>query len=287
MIAIIGGSQAYRLLELGSFEGRRLGRSKTPFGESAPLHHVQGDAGEFLFMPRHGEAGKHRGASFVNYRANIYALKDKGVESVVAWSGPGAIDPCLQAGQLVVPNDVIDETRSRESTFFDASGVGFIRMRDPFCPRLRDALVHTAAGMDDSAVPEGVYVCTEGPRMETPAEIRKYEMMGASLVGMTLCPEMFLARELEMCYAAICFVTNNAEGVVDALQDPSKLFEGLATDAEREAADAMARRFPELVQRAIAAIPEASTPCTCAKAMQRFKARGDLSNNWREWVKES
>lgn len=284
MIAIIGGSQSHRLLELGKMRSERIAPVKTPYGDSPPLHRMDSGSGEFIFLSRHGESGYSVGAPFVNYRANIYALKEVGVESVVAWSGPGALDDAYQPGELVVPHDIIDETRSRPSTFYAGTGLGFVRMRDAFCPRLRHALTGCAGEQTDAPVQSGVYVCTEGPRMETPAEVRKYRALGGQLIGMTLCPEAFLARELEMCYAALCFVTNYAEGLRDRPEDPATVFGGLANDDERLAADATAKRFPEIAASIASAIPDDATPCVCQRAMERFRQRGDISENWREWV---
>jgi len=285
MIAIIGGSQSHRLLELGDMRGERIKPVTTPYGDSPPLHRMRSDAGEFIFLSRHGESGYSVGAPFVNYRANIYALKELGVESIVAWSGPGALDETYYPGELVVPHDIIDETRSRPSTFYAGSGLGFVRMRDVFCPRLRNALGASAAGLMGEPVRSGVYVCTEGPRMETPAEVRKYRAYGGQLIGMTLCPEAFLARELEMCYAALCFVTNYAEGIHNRPEDPGTVFGGLANDDERAAADATAKRFPEIAIKLTGAIPSDNTACTCDSAMERFRQRGIIGNNWREWVR--
>jgi 5'-methylthioinosine phosphorylase len=287
MIAIIGGSQAHRLLEAGGLQTTRTRTVKTPFGPSQPIHDVASDTGAFLFMSRHGEGGYHIAAPFVNYRANVYALKELGVERIVAWSGPGTIDTAFEPGQYVVPHDVLDETKRRESTFFTGTGLGFIRMRTPFCPTLRGALVNASAAIDHPCADGAVYVCTEGPRIETAAEIRKYELCGGQLVGMTLCPEAFLARELEMCYAAICFVTNYAEGIVDRPQDPSTLFEGLATPDERDAANDAARRFPELMEALLHSFKDMATDCTCQKAMQRFRERGDIGEDWHTWIGEA
>jgi len=125
-VAVIGGSQAFRFLEK-SCEKESLGARKTPFGASSPIHLVRSASSEYLFLSRHGETGYTIAASFVNYRANIYALKDVGVKHVLSWSGPGAISPDYAIGQFVIVDDIIDETRRRPSTFFEHGGLGFIR----------------------------------------------------------------------------------------------------------------------------------------------------------------
>ena len=213
-IAVIGGSGAYHLLA-----GQSLGQEKnckslnTPYGESAPIHHFSFEGLDFLFLSRHGETDYSLTAPFVNYRANIHALKECGVQRVIAWSGPGIINTAFKPGEFVVPHDIIDETRNRPSTFFEGTGIGFIRQNNPFCPQITNAL-HDV--LHNAALPhheEAVYACTEGPRLETPAEIRKLRILGADLVGMTLVPEAVLAREKEICYTPFCYLTNYAEGV--------------------------------------------------------------------------
>ena len=124
-LAVIGGSGAYHLLAEQTL-GRELECTvlKTPFGDSAPLHRFESDAGEFLFLSRHGEKDYSLTAPFVNYRANIYALKECGVLRIVSWSGPGIINTQFKPGDFVVPHDLLDETRNRESTFFKNKGRG-------------------------------------------------------------------------------------------------------------------------------------------------------------------
>lgn len=213
-IAVLGGSGAYHLLT-----GQALGQEKgcdvleTPYGSSAPIHHFSSANREFLFLSRHGETDYSLTAPFVNYRANIHALKQCGVERIISWSGPGIINTVFKPGDFVVPHDIIDETRNRETTFFKDTGIGFIRMNEPFCPQIATALHDILHASGLSHHEQAVYACTEGPRLETPAEIRKLRLLGADLVGMTLAPEAFLAREMEICYTPFCYLTNYAEGV--------------------------------------------------------------------------
>ena len=142
-MAVIGGSDAHVLLQKGWIEAVALGARDTPYGRSQPVFRARRDRAEFLFMPRHGEKGYGTAPSWVNYRANIYALKDLGVERIVAWSGPGAIKPAYAVGQFVVPHDVMDETRSRKGTFFENQGLGFIRQNPVFCQQLRATILET------------------------------------------------------------------------------------------------------------------------------------------------
>ncbi|OGW18735.1 MAG: phosphorylase, partial [Nitrospinae bacterium RIFCSPLOWO2_12_FULL_47_7] len=233
-LAVIGGSGAYHLLaksELG--EEKECVTLDTPFGKSAPIHRFYSGSQSFLFLSRHGEKDYSIAAPFVNYRANIYALKECGVERIISWSGPGIISSAFRPGDFVVPHDIIDETRKRESTFYKDKGLGFIRQNTPFCPQIHEALCETLHSADLAHRTDGVYICTEGPRLESSAEIRKFRIIGADLVGMTLAPETFLARELEMCYAALCYLTNYAEGVVEREFREGELFEGMQTREEQ------------------------------------------------------
>ncbi|NIQ02213.1 MAG: phosphorylase [Nitrospinaceae bacterium] len=284
-LAVIGGSGAYHLLA-----GQGLGTEvdcrtrETPFGSSAPVHRFKAGDLEFLFLSRHGETDYSVTAPFVNYRANIYALKDCGVERIVSWSGPGIINSALRPGEFVVPHDIIDETRNRESTFFKGTGVGFIRQSHPFCPEVRSALHEAAHQAGLAHHEEGVYVCTEGPRLESPAEIRKFRIIGADLVGMTLAPEAFLARELEMCYAPVCYLTNFAEGVVERDFKTGQLFEGMQTEEEKVTVEQAVRRFPALLAATLLQLVERDRACHCKDALQRYRDKGMIGNDWRTWI---
>ena len=139
-IAVIGGSGAYHLLTKESLGKEKKCQSiDTPYGESAPIHHLSIDGLEFLFLSRHGEMDYSITAPFVNYRANIHALKECGVQRIIAWSGPGIINTAFEPGDFVVPHDIIDETKNRPTTFFDNTGIGFIRQSRPFCPQISHA----------------------------------------------------------------------------------------------------------------------------------------------------
>ncbi len=287
--AVIGGSQAFRFLA-GDSRIERIGERDTPFGKSRPVFLFERPGGSLLFLSRHGEKGYHIAASFVNYRANIYALKDLGVRRIMSWSGPGAISTDYRIGRLVVIDDMIDETRRRAGTFYEHGGLGFIRQSPVFCPSVRGLFEQALSDLKLDFTSGGTYVCTEGPRLETPAEIRKFRLCGADLVGMTLAPEAFLAKELEMCYAALCYVTNYAEGVKEAEFEPGVLFDGLSGEDELRAVEATVGNFPAIIEavarlaseRAASARPP---DCKCARAMQRYRDRGDIGGDWREWVR--
>ena len=281
-LAIIGGSQGFRFV-CGLSEAKSPGAVETPFGPSAPIHLISASGTQVLFMSRHGERGYHVAAPYVNYRANIWALKELGVERIVAWSGPGAIDPAIPIGDILIPGDLIDETQSRPRTFYEGLGIGFIRQNPVFCPELaaglrvavRDRLGHCR--MDD------VYVCTQGPRLETRSEIKKFATYGGTLVGMTLVPEAFLAKELEMCYCPICYVTNYAEGVVERAYKSGELFEGLSTQEEKAMVESAVEVLPLIAVEALSKAG-ATRDCPCSVSMERYRKRGDIGEDWHNWI---
>jgi len=282
-LAVIGGSGAHKLLAAAAQSCARLGPVSTPFGASAPIYRVRIGEAHFLFLPRHGEGGYEVAAPWVNYRANVYALKEFGAGRIISWSGPGAVDTSLHIGQFVIPTDVLDETRGRESSFYKGTGLGFLRQAPVFCPELRQAAARALRLLRLECRDHGVYVCTEGPRLETPAEIRRYRKDGADLVGMTLCPEAFLARELEMCYAPLCYVTNYAEGVREREERPGILFGGLIGDAEREAIEESLGRFLEIVSLVARSLPD-DRHCACGLAMERYRREGRIGDDWHTWI---
>ena len=277
-IAVIGGSGAYHLLTKESLGKEKKCQSiDTPYGESAPIHHFSIDGLEFLFLSRHGEMDYSITAPFVNYRANIYALKECGVQRIIAWSGPGIINTAFEPGDFVVPHDIIDETKNRPTTFFDNTGIGFIRQSRPFCPQIAQALHNVLHETDLQHHNQAVYACTEGPRLETPAEIRKLRILGADLVGMTLAPEAFLAREKEICYSPFCYLTNYAEGVKPRKFEKGKLFEGMQTEEEKKQVDSSIQKFPSLIRMVFETLKEEERTCDCSEALRRYKNKGFVS----------
>jgi len=210
-IAVIGGSGLEDLLQ-----GTRQVRVGTPYGP-APLISV-GSLGkeEVAFLPRHGvkhDLPPHR----VNYRANLHALKQLGVERIIATNAVGGINSAYKPGDLAIPEDILDMTKSRAVTYFDSAPVTHIDVSQPYCPELRTTLIESAKRTKTRTWDNAVLAATEGPRYETPAEIRMLETLGGDIVGMTGSPETFLARELEMCYSALCFVSNRAAGKQEKL----------------------------------------------------------------------
>lgn len=281
--AIIGGSQGFRFLS-SERQSNCIGSVDTPFGRSAAIYRIENRPDhELYYISRHGDEGYTISAPFVNYRANIYALKELGVSRIVAWSGPGAIDPNIRIGEILVPQDIIDETKGRECTFYTGLGIGFIRQNPVFCPSLSSRLRERITDITGVCRTNDVYVCTQGPRLETAAEIRKFAIYGATLVGMTLVPEAFLAKELEMCYCPVCYVTNYAEGVAKRDYKPGELFEGLSSHEEKSCVEEAVKLLPRIAQDVLLE-PEPASECFCQRSMERYKLRGDIGDDWRDWV---
>ncbi len=261
---------------------------RTPFGPSNPLHLFERDGFRFWFLSRHGERGYEVTAPYVNYRANLYAAKLAGVERIVAWSGPGIVSRRFRPGELALPDDLLDFTRGRPGTFYEGKGIGFIRQHPVFCEGIRGALragwkeVREARRFRLRA--KGTYACTEGPRLETPAEIRFLARAGADLVGMTLCPEAFLARELEICYAPVVYLTNYAEGVRRMPYRRGVLFEGMLGPGQSARVEAARNAIPLLAIAAGRRIAATPRDCPCAVSMERYRKRGQIGDDFREWV---
>lgn len=210
-IAIIGGTGFEKL-----FKSAKPLRVKTPCGTPPILFIGTVDNRRVAFLPRHGpnhSVPPHR----INYKANLHALHKLGVEQIISTNAVGAINRDFQSGDVVIPHDLIDFTRTRPTTFYDKAPVTHIDMSQPYCPEIRKLLIQTARGKGLQVRDKAVLVCTEGPRYETPAEIEMFRRLGSDIVGMTGCPEAVLARELEMCYATICYVSNMAAGMQQRL----------------------------------------------------------------------
>ncbi len=282
-LAVIGGSGADRVIVANQPSLTRLGPTPTPFGLSAPLYRARLGEVRFLFLPRHGESGREVAAPWVNYRANVYALKEQGVSRILAWSGAAALDAALQPGQYVLPTDLIDDTRGRESSFLKGTGLGGLRPQPVFCPELREAAELALDRLRLGYRRQGIYVCTQGPRLETPAEVRRLRSWGAHLVGMTLAPEAFLARELEMCYLPICCVAGIAEGITDRPARAGQALDGLTEQAERDTVEAAAARLLEVAAQVARAV-RVERSCPCALAMERYRREGRIQEDWHTWI---
>jgi len=191
----------------------------------------------------------------------MWSLKQLGVERIVATNAVGAMRESYRPGDLVIPVDIVDFTRGRSQTFYDSEPVVHVDVTDVYCPEVRKALIEASRSSSRKTWNESVLACTDGPRYETPAEIRMMRNAGCDVVGMTSAPEAFLARELEICYGSVCFVTNMAAGLQKALTASE------VTQLARKA-------LPEvelLLKAAMAKIPVART-CKCGKALSQATA---------------
>ncbi len=211
MLAIIGGSG---LTTLSNLDVSHREVVRTPYGEpSGALVFGQICGHEAVFLPRHGY-GHTIAPHNVNYRANIWALQQAGVKGVISVASVGSIRADLDPGDLVVPDQILDYTWGRESTFFDGPGtpVRHVDFTAPYDAPLSQRIVAAAEKLGIAVSVGGVYAATQGPRLESAAEINRYQRDGADVVGMTGMPEAVLAREMEIPYAAINLVANHAAG---------------------------------------------------------------------------
>ena len=220
MLAIIGGSG---LSQLGNLKIELRKVARTPYGEpSGPLTFGRVGGRDVVFLARHGY-GHTVAPHEVNYRANLWALKEEGVAGVVSVASVGGIRKDLGPGALVLPDQIIDYTWGRGSTFFEGADapVTHIDFTEPYSSALRQRILDAAKSCREPVADGGVYAATQGPRLETAAEINRMERDGADVVGMTGMPEAVLARELGLEYAAIAVVANYAAGREDSARGVS------------------------------------------------------------------
>ncbi|MCR1783973.1 S-methyl-5'-thioadenosine phosphorylase [Nocardioides carbamazepini] len=202
-VAVIGGTGFYSFIEDGEDQ-----EVPTPYGApTAPIAVGTIGGRRVAFLSRHGP-GHRFPPHAINYRANLWALRSLGVRQVLAPCAVGGLDPRLGPGDLVVPDQLVDRTQGRAQTYVE-SGAIHVPFADPYCPRVRGALVAAGPGVRDG----GTMVVIEGPRFSTRAESRQYAAAGGTLVNMTGHPEAVLARELRMCYASLALVTDLDAGV--------------------------------------------------------------------------
>ena len=252
-IGVIGGTGLYEFLE----DADEV-LVETPFGlPSDPL--VIGTVGgrRVAFLPRHGRRHQfppHK----IPYRANLWALRAVGVRQVVAPNAVGSLTVLNGPGTLIVPDQVVDRTRGRASTFYDEDGAVHVQFADPYCPVGRAAAVDAAADSGWHPVQDGTLVVIEGPRFSSRAESRWYADQGWALVGMTGLPEAVLARELALCYTPLCLVTDLDAGVEEG--------EGVTQEEVLSEFAANVARLRDLLMKVIAALP-AERACPCPRAL--------------------
>ncbi|KYK37669.1 MAG: S-methyl-5'-thioadenosine phosphorylase [Theionarchaea archaeon] len=247
MIAIVGGSGVY---DPEMLQDTQDITTETEYGAVTVKSGVY-EQKKVFFLPRHGE--KHSvPPHMINFRANIKALQNLKVERIVSTSAVGSLRKEMTPGDFVLLDQFIDFTKQRNYTFFDDEVV-HTDFTNPYCPQLREVIQRAATSAGIALHPHGTYVCTEGPRFETPAEIEMFAMMRGDVVGMTNVPEVMLAREAKICYASIAAVTNFAAGI-----SPTKI-------THQEVIDIMDRNsemIKKLISTTIEMIPAERT-CEC------------------------
>ena len=253
-IGIIGGTGIY---DPSMFMEEKNVKVYTPFGEPSDLITISlHDRRKIAFLPRHGKnhtIPPHK----IDYRANIWALKEIGVKRIIAASAVGSLREDYKPGDFVILHQFIDRTKKRADTFYQGGRVCHISVADPFCPELRKALIKAGETIGVAVHSEGTYVCIEGPRFSTRSESKLFHDWGADIIGMTLYPECVLAREAELCYACVAMITD-----YDVWAEK--------TVSTREVMETMKRNiknFKNLVSRAIKIIPS-QRDCMCAKALR-------------------
>ncbi len=228
--AIIGGSGVYDPAILSEL---KMVTVRTPYGE------VKIDVGKFkgrtiAFLARHGK-GHELPPHKINYRANIAALKIVGVEDIFATAAVGSMNSSFGLGHIVLADSFLDFTKMREMTFYGGgeSGVVHTDFTEPYCPGLRRIIEKAAKELNFAVHNGGTYVCTEGPRFESKAEIEFFKMVGGDIVGMTNVPEVILAREAGMCYAVCALVTNYAAGISEQPLTHGEVLDVMRENAEK------------------------------------------------------
>lgn len=257
---IIGGSGFYKPDKVS--ETKKI---NTPFGDVQVIISTIGEK-RTAFIPRHGT--KHETPPhMINFRANIFAFHVLGVKRIIATSAVGSLLETIAPGDFVIPNQFIDFTTNRPKTFFDGTfnvklssgkqleGVIHQDVTEPYCSSIRTSLIQNTKQTNEKVHPKGTYVCTSGPRFETAAEIQAFRILGGTLVGMTAIPEIVLARELEMCYASLCLVTNYAAGIQEkiTIEEVFELFEKKMA------------KIKTIIEKTINSLSPLQEDCSCKK----------------------
>jgi len=269
-IAIIGGSGLYELLENPDHLF-----VDTPFGKTPRIEVGEISSRKAAFLPRHSAPGSEEVGHtvppyLVNYRANIYGLRRLGVERIFTSQACGSINPAIRPGTLVILDQFLDMTKMRTPTFYDGKTpikvwedrppiekVVHVDVTEPYCPEIRQVLIRACEELEIPYVGAGTYICTEGSRFETAAEIRTFKLWGADVVGMTNVPECVLARELAMCYGSVAMSTNYGAGT-----GPEKITHEEVAQIFGENVEKVSR----VLSRAIEEVGE-SRRCSCKDAL--------------------
>jgi 5'-methylthioadenosine phosphorylase len=256
-IGVIGGSGLYQMEGLEVREERRL---ETPFGDPSDAYVIGELEGKMVaFLPRHGRGHRYLPTE-VNYRANLFGMKLLGVEQILSVSAVGSMKIEYKPTDIVVPDQFYDRTRHRPDTFFGNGLVAHVSLAKPICPRLIDVFAEAARAAGATVHRGGTYVCMEGPQFSTRAESEIYRSHGVDVIGMTNLQEARLAREAEICYAALAMVTD-----YDCWHETEEAVSG---EAVMEVIRQNVRMSQEVVRQIVRRIdPGATRGCLCADAL--------------------
>lgn len=253
-IAVIGGTGVY---DIQMLENAHEVNIETPYGKTSDTITIgEFEGKKIAFLPRHGK--KHLLPPHkLNFRANIWALKQLGVKRIIAAAAVGSLREDVKPGDFLIPDQFIDRTHGRHSTFFDEDKVAHISVAEPFCPELSKIVFEAGKNKGYSMHDKGTVVVIQGPRFSTKAESKYYKNTGADIINMTIVPECVLAREAEICYVCIATVTDydtfsekpvNVEDVIKVLRENS-------------------RKAKDLVKDVLGKIPE-KRGCKCGEALK-------------------
>jgi 5'-methylthioadenosine phosphorylase len=255
-IGIIGGTGVY---DPGLFTSKREIKVHTPYGEPSDLVTIgEYSGGKVAFIPRHGR-GHRIPPHSINSRANIWALKQLGVKRIIAPSAVGSLQEGYKPGDIAIPDQFIDFTKKRQYTYYDGGQVCHVSVADPFCPELRSIAIDRIKKLKFTMRSKATYVCIEGPRFSTRAESKFFrDVMKADIIGMTLVPEVALARESEICYMSVATVTDY-DVWADKPVSSAEIIETLAKNVEKT---------KKLIADLVPAIPAARKECACGSALE-------------------
>ena len=267
-IGLISSAASGRLLK-----DRREQQVATPWGTACVLTGSIGGR-EAAVVLRYGQkltVPSHK----INYRANIWALRELGVERIISQNAIGSVNPAVRPGDIMISHDFLDRTKGRPLSLFDDAECWVrVDMTEPFCPEVRQSLLAATATMPDRVLDRGVFACVEGPRFETPAEIRALQREGADIVGTPLVPEVTLAREAEMCFASIAPVINYGAGMA-----PAVIHVGPGSMNDAYYAGGLHDRIEQALIDAVGHLPD-HRGCRCGLAL-----RGGFHGQRPAWLK--
>lgn len=257
-VALIGGSGIYLPDMLKNVFENQV---DTPYGSiSYSCGEIEGN--KVAFISRHGK-GHSLPPHKINYHANIWGLKKIGVKQIIASTAVGSINPQMQVGDFVIPDQIIDFTKKRSTTFYNGENnkVVHVDFTNPYCQKLGKVLSLSADEEKIKAHIGGTYICTEGPRFETAAEISMYRNLGGDIVGMTSIPEAVLAREAEICYATFSLVTNLAAGISTTPLSHQEVYDCMKQTKSK---------LNDFIQNALIKITQTKDDCSCQHALKEF-----------------